>query len=366
MRVAVVSVYMGNLPRWVIDAQDAVVRRFLPRHDDDVVWTQLHTHARHGEALDAFIKASDAEIFVIFDIDAIPLSEAAIAYLINRAKSGVLAGIIQRSNHIDNNRHVYVAPSVMAFSRDTFLRIGEPSFLETDRGDVGEELTYLADAAGVAVELLRPHKVLGPKQWALDGSDEPQYGNATVYAVDGQPAFYHQFQIRLAAQQPRFVAACRATLAGRILDAPALNDPGPEPMPTVIQVPTGASHLQAWQHACESKQAHTLILTKHMSARWHAVLEQNWPTLARTLPAHYGVLSVAFNARVPGWLQRRRPLLEPQDNASLVAYVVERTALPLLAKTLAEQQPNGALVKAALAKDPRITGPWMTRLSGAS
>lgn len=365
MRVAVVSVYMSNLPRWVIDAQDQVVCRFLPR-DHHVVWTQLHAQGRHGEALDAFIKSSDADIFVIFDIDAIPLSETAIPYLIHRAQHGALVGIIQRSNHIENGRHVYVAPSVMAFSRDTYQRIGQPSFLETDRGDVGEELTYLAEAGGIEVERLRPHEVLSAKQWALDGSDEPQYGNATVYAVDAQPAFYHQFQIRLAAQQPRFVAACRATFAGRVLDAPALDEPGREPMPKVIQVPQGASHLQAWRHAYESKQAHTLILTKHMSARWHAVLEQKWPTLARTLPAHYGVLSVAFNAWFPDWLQRPRPLLEPQDNRAFVAYVVERTALPLLAETLAEQQPNAALVKAAMAKDPRVTGPWMTRLSAAS
>lgn len=210
---------MENVPPRLVRAQRRCVERYLPKR---VPFRQLLTNERHGRAIDQLIESRRGcpadFVHVWLDVDAIPLHHAALPYLISRAQAGVLIGCIQRSNHIANGQHVYAAPSVLAFTERTFEQLGRPSFLETARGDVGEELTFGAEANNVAVELLRPQSVLGSRRWALDGSQEPQYGNGTVFG--GAPGsnqeawFYHQYELRVPAQQPLFLAVCEAVMSG--------------------------------------------------------------------------------------------------------------------------------------------------------
>ena len=223
MRVAIVSFFMSNLPMAVPETQHRVVSQLLPRRRDwRVNFYQVLTFVSHAQACDEFIRDTNFDLYVMLDIDAVPLTPEALATVIERAADGHLCGIIQRATHIQNNRHIYVGPAVMGISRATLTKLGFPSFSETPRGDVGEELTYRAQERGVPLTMFRPCKVLGEKVWPLEG-DEPQFGRGTVYAdQDGKPIFYHNFEIRLPEMYQLFLAVCKHVFEDKTLTLAAL------------------------------------------------------------------------------------------------------------------------------------------------
>lgn len=202
--IAVVSFYMQNVGKDVVAAQRQAIKRFLPAGVDLV---QLKTGFGHGRTVDLFVALSRYDLIVLLDIDCIPIAATALPDLIAKAKAGALAGAAQRANHIDNADHIYVGPFLMAFSRATHARLGRPSFRETKRGDVGEELTYRAEAANVPIHFLWPTSCDEAK-WHL--KDDISFGRNTVY----DRAFLHAFQIRLPDQQTAFVERVQRVLDG--------------------------------------------------------------------------------------------------------------------------------------------------------
>jgi hypothetical protein len=176
----------------------------------------------HAQACDEFIRDTSYDVYVMLDIDAVPLHPEALARVIDEAIAGKLCGIIQRANHRNNDRHLYVGPAVMGVSRATLEKLGFPSFSETPRADVGEEVTYRAQEKGVPLHFFRPCKVLGPKLWPLEG-DEPAFGRGTVYADEhGKPIFYHNFEIRLPEMYQLFLSVCKHVFEDKTLSLEAL------------------------------------------------------------------------------------------------------------------------------------------------
>jgi hypothetical protein len=127
--------------------------------------------------------------------------------LIAAAEAGQLVGAAQRANHIDNDDHLYVGPFLMAFSRATYQILGAPSFCETLRGDVGEEVTYSAQACNIPIRFLWPTSCELPK-WHL--TDDIRFGRNTIY----ENAFLHAFEIRMPDQQKAFLATIDRVLTG--------------------------------------------------------------------------------------------------------------------------------------------------------
>lgn len=195
-RTAVVSFYMGNIAMDVVRAQAAAIRRFLP---DGVDLVQLKTGFGHGRSIDLFLALSDYDIVVLLDIDCIPIAADALPLLIGAAESGALVGAAQRANHICNHDHIYAGPFLMALSRKTYRVLGSPSFTETRRGDVAEELTYRAEAKHHPIRYLWPSSCEVPK-WHLTG--DMHFGRNTIY----DNAFLHAFEIRMPDQQKAFLA----------------------------------------------------------------------------------------------------------------------------------------------------------------
>jgi hypothetical protein len=158
----------------------------------------------------------DAILFL--DIDCIPLSDRAIDYYFDAAYSGNIIGNAQRSNHIQNNQHVFAAPSAICLTAETYKKIGMPSAMETARSDVAEEYTWAAESVGVKVDLVMPLRYDNPPQryewegnqppyWPLaDGM--PVYGMGTSYGDSEGDLFYHNFQIRMEGQQEKFLVKC--------------------------------------------------------------------------------------------------------------------------------------------------------------
>jgi hypothetical protein len=199
MSKVVVSFYMDNVVADVVQHQRAVLEKFIPR---DFALVQKRTTGTHAVALDDFVRNTEYDLIVVLDIDCVPLDASSIPALAMRAARGELAGCVQRANHIDNHGHLYVGAFCMAFTRQLWEKLGRPSFQPTDRGDVGEELTYRCEAIQQPIHMIWPSSV----EVALwDLTDNHKFGFNTEY--DG--SFLHAFGIRNSENQRKFVDRCR-------------------------------------------------------------------------------------------------------------------------------------------------------------
>lgn len=231
----IISFYMSNIDPRTVQLQHEVVKKFNP---SGIPHYQFLVQISHGLAIDYFwtlngyrvntISADVAQVYehdavMMLDIDCIPLSDRAIDYYFGAAYDGVLIGNAQRTNHLQNNQHVFAAPSASAITAGTFNRIGRPSAVETKRSDVLEEYTWAAEQHDVIVNRVLPLSFTeapqryswedpnAPPHWPLaDGM--PVYGLGTTYGDDQGPLFYHQFQIRMPEQQEKFWAKCREVI----------------------------------------------------------------------------------------------------------------------------------------------------------
>jgi hypothetical protein len=228
INAGIYSFFMGNISPEAVAAQRAVVDKF---NKSKVPFYQIKTNTRHGFSLDAVwhmngikvrpefndMKADHKHDVIMFlDIDALPVNDQAIDSYIEQAYNGVLVGNVQRSNHIQNDQHLFVAPSAMAISVDTFLTIGKPSAIETSRADVAEEYTFKAEKKGEKVKFYMP--LLGwaappeaPEGWNLkDGM--PKYGRQTTFGLDGVETFWHNFQSFHPGQHEKFMEKCKSLI----------------------------------------------------------------------------------------------------------------------------------------------------------
>jgi hypothetical protein len=228
INAAIVTFFMNNLDKKTVDLQRQVVDKFNP---EKYPHYSILTEFRHGASMDMFwqmngvdhatfkgqnvAKRFDHDVVFFLDVDAVPLNEWAIQHTVHQASVGKLIGNIQRTNHIQNDQHVFVAPSCLAISVDSFVTIGRPSGLETKRADVAEEYTFAAEKSGIVpVEFYMPlkfdEKPAECESWALkDGM--PVYGRFTTFGVES-PMFLHAFQSFHEGQQEKFWKKCESLL----------------------------------------------------------------------------------------------------------------------------------------------------------
>jgi len=197
---------MPNISSSVVSAQKECVQKFLP---DGWTFTQYRTMRTHAQALDEIIKLDSAPIVVFLDIDCIPLREESFRFLGENASRGMLAGGVQRANHKSNNAHLYVGPFCMAFAKEDYLRYGSPSFEETARGDIGEEVSYAWEENNAPLCFMWPSQVDTPL-WDL--RDEEKFGLGSTY--DG--LFFHSFCIRDGMMHNYFIKKCKSILGEKV------------------------------------------------------------------------------------------------------------------------------------------------------
>jgi hypothetical protein len=153
---------------------------------------------------------------LVLDIDCIPLSQQSLTHIFFRAGANVLIGNAQRSHYLENNEHIFIGSSCMCVNRTVFETLGKPSMAPTIRGDIGEELTYLAEEKNVIVEIFYPQSYeaspYGAESWALKGN-LPHYGIGTTFeSSDGRPRFYHLFESRTNLHVDKFISKCESVL----------------------------------------------------------------------------------------------------------------------------------------------------------
>lgn len=226
---------MPNISSKTVELQKQVVRKFnktnLPHllmqgeipHGNfmDCVWTM--NGAAVKSVSDQIKKQLDFDVMLFLDIDCLPLNENAIQYFVTKAFDGKLIGNAQRSGHINNNNHLFAAPSALALNIENFKKMNCPSAMETKRGDVAEEYTYAAEQNNIDVELIFPTKFdreVYRYEWETDKrpywtleNGHPNYGLGTTYGNETfGDLFWHNFQIRVQGQEQEFWKKCEEIL----------------------------------------------------------------------------------------------------------------------------------------------------------
>jgi hypothetical protein len=101
-----------------------------------------------------------------------------------------------------------------------YEKLGKPIWKPTYRGDIGEELCYVAEEKGVEIEMFMPGKYeelpyytnTERKAWDLRDGD-PQFGIGTTFVdKDGNEMFYHLFQSRLNVFNHLFFLKCASIM----------------------------------------------------------------------------------------------------------------------------------------------------------
>jgi len=225
MKPCIVSIFMQNINHNMLHSQRAVIEKFnvskIPHYP---VLTDDHPGSTLDHLIQHLVDAGhDAVMFL--DVDCIPLNELALDYFFKQAYAGKVIGDAQRSNHIQNGQHVFAAPHNLTFTFETFNKLGKPTFCHTNRGDVGEELTFKARENNIEVEILMPLRYDAPpirQHWEPKDSPPywdladgmPKYGIGTTFGIEGNEMFWHMYQSFHPGQNERFLKKCEEILNG--------------------------------------------------------------------------------------------------------------------------------------------------------
>jgi hypothetical protein len=226
----IASIFMKNIDPNAVQLQKSVVEKF---NKSKIVHYQVLSEAPPGYTMDKLVdmlesRGHDAIMFL--DIDCLPLNDSAIDYFFEQAYAGKVIGDAQRSNHIQNNQHVFCAPHNITFTIADYRKLGNPSFMPNYRGDVSEELTFRAEEGNIPVEIIMPlrhdappirmewESKDAPPYWDLaDGM--PKYGIGTTFGHTDESGaasdlFWHMYQSFYPGQNERFIKKCEEVLSG--------------------------------------------------------------------------------------------------------------------------------------------------------
>lgn len=216
MRPIIVTAHNDKIDSRIVYYQKMVVEKLkgsIPFFTYDYTGSDM----LHGDVCNKLIHKmfyeyqEGADCILFLDIDCIPLSSQAIEWTLNEAYSGKLIGNAQRSNHYQNDQHVFAAISYAAFTRDTFERAGSPTMCFSKKYDCSELLTINCEKNNIPVNLLMPNNSESPNEdgeyWNLaDGM--PQYGIGTTFSNGKMDISYHLFCARFNKYNTLFLNKC--------------------------------------------------------------------------------------------------------------------------------------------------------------
>lgn len=200
----VLSAYWDNIDASVLASQSRVFEKL------GIELRQVNTEGEHHGAWMTRVAEEGGEGIVVFcDIDAFPLKRSAFEKAVAVARAGGVFGMAQVANHLDPDM-IYAAPSFLAFSRETYEKLGRPSLRHTEELDPAQLLTVRAQEEGIDVQLLYPGTYIIPK-WPL--ADHGVYGIGTFY---GDREVFHLFESRKSLNIRIFNAVSEDVVADRL------------------------------------------------------------------------------------------------------------------------------------------------------
>jgi hypothetical protein len=156
-----------------------------------------------------------------FDADCVPLDrdivEESIDYV---TKNDSFLGIAQASNHVPPYSHIFATPAFFVITRSCYIGLGQPSFSETPRSDVAEEISYIAEERSKRYKCLYPTRFDGvPVEGVWRLSNYGLFGIGTLF----QDRIYHLYQGRFNHNVELFVKRCEQICAGNF-DVSVMHD----------------------------------------------------------------------------------------------------------------------------------------------
>ncbi len=225
MKPCIASIFMKNIDPKIVQLQQEVVKKY---NKSNIPHYPVLSEAPPGYTMDKLVnmlEAREHNVIMFLDIDCVPLNDNALDYFFEQAYAGKVIGDAQRSNHIQNDQHVFAAPHNVTFSVETYRKLGSPSFMPNYRGDVAEELTFKAREGNIPLEIIMPLRYDAPPirmdwepkdappYWDLaDGM--PKYGIGTTFGTEGNEMFWHMYQSFHPGQNERFIKKCEDLLNG--------------------------------------------------------------------------------------------------------------------------------------------------------
>jgi hypothetical protein len=213
MKVSVHSLYFPNINPTVVEYHKKIYEKF----EIPVQYTVMNRPpirqipCDHGIWMDEIISKYDSDIFVFVDVDCVPLNRAAfdsgLSYVI---QNNSFIGTAQASNHIPPRSHIFASPAFFFISKDCHIRMGSPSFKETQRSDVAQEVSYVAEEKNINYKCWYPTKFDGKPMsglWKL--SNYGIYGIGTLFA----DKIYHLYESRFNANVDLFKKRCEQILS---------------------------------------------------------------------------------------------------------------------------------------------------------
>lgn len=167
---------------------------------------------RHGHFMDYTIQNTDADIFLFIDSDCVILDRSIIDECLDYViTNDSFIGPAQATNHIPPKSHIFAAPSFLMITKSCYQKLGSPSFLETNRSDVAQELSYIAE------ENAKRYKCIYPTMFdtiPLEGvwrlGNYGYYGIGTLFG----DKIYHLYQGRVGVNVELFKNRCNQILEG--------------------------------------------------------------------------------------------------------------------------------------------------------
>lgn len=208
MKISVNTLHWDNVDTRILESHKMVMKHF------DIPVEYHNMNIEHGLWMNAVCRNTDADVYVFFDIDCVPLNREVYDEALNYiTENDSFFGNAQVSNHIHPKTHVFAAPSFFAITKSCYEFLGKPTFYPTIRSDVAEEVSHVAEEMGKRYRCLYPTKFDGvPKKdgvWRL--SNYGYYGIGTVY----ENKTYHLFESRWGDHIELFQKRCQQIVDGQ-------------------------------------------------------------------------------------------------------------------------------------------------------
>lgn len=204
MRVSIHILSWKTVDPRIIKNQKLVLSKF------DLPGFYTEENLSHGKWMNHICNNFNSDVFAFFDVDCVPLDrkifDDSLDYVI---KHNTFLGNAQASNHIKPKSHIFAAPSFFMITKDCYEKLNKPTFSETNRSDVAQEVSYIAEENGKRYKCLYPTKFDGvPLEGVWRLGNYGFYGIGTLF----QDKIYHLFQGRFNKNVELFQKRCNEIL----------------------------------------------------------------------------------------------------------------------------------------------------------
>jgi hypothetical protein len=207
LKIGIYVAYFANLDSRFISYQKKIFDKFGMEINQILVEPNLLNRGfnSHGTLLTELSRNEDVDYLVFFDADAIPLKSNFIDVILDRIHGKhAIIGIEQRTNHVKDSIP-YAGPACFAISKETYNELGQPSYNETSRSDVAEELTHICREKGIEINMFKFTKCEIPL-WEF--GDGRKFGTASTY----EDLVFHNFESRNKEKIEYFINKCKEVL----------------------------------------------------------------------------------------------------------------------------------------------------------